>query len=140
MVNLHWIFLAKNQFLFDLFFFAIRIQLQLQLILKSIFVSLFTADKDKMLKMTLVSVIFYLCVQLLTPLTNADRILGLFIHPGGSHFYSFYPIMNALAENGHNVTVLSYFKVKNPHPSYNQLTIEGEAVINSTLEFKNMVN
>lgn len=88
--------------------------------------------------MTLIYVLL-MFLQLFADTTNGDRILGLFIHTGGSHFYSFYPIMKALAEKGHNITVLSYFKVKNPHPLYNELVIEGEPVINSTLEFKNMV-
>lgn len=78
-------------------------------------------------------------LQLFTNVTNGDRILGLFIHPGGSHFYSFYPIMKALAQKGHNVTVLSYFKVKDPHPLYNEFVMQGE-VINSTLEFSQMVS
>uniref|UniRef100_A0A7G3B246 UDP-glucuronosyltransferase n=1 Tax=Lutzomyia longipalpis TaxID=7200 RepID=A0A7G3B246_LUTLO len=37
------------------------------------------------------------------------RILGLFPHPGESHYQIFQPIMQALAARGHEVTVLSHF-------------------------------
>lgn len=66
--------------------------------------------------------------------TNGARILGLFIHPGPSHFYSFYPVMETLALNGHDVTTLSYFKVNDAPSNYQQLVIDGMPVINSSLD------
>lgn len=72
-------------------------------------------------------------VALLACSASGHRILGIFGHHGGSHFHTFYPIMSKLAESGHDVTVLSYFKVKNPPPSYNQIQLNGLDVINSSL-------
>ncbi|KAJ6645923.1 UDP-glycosyltransferase UGT5 [Pseudolycoriella hygida] len=61
------------------------------------------------------------------------RILGIFIHIGGSHFHTFYPIMNGLAQNGNNVTVLSYFPVTDSHANYKQFIFDGIPVINSSI-------
>lgn len=64
---------------------------------------------------------------------NGSRILGIFTHIGGSHFHTFYPIMNGLAEKGHEVTVLSYFKTKNSSVNYKEYIFEGLPIINSSL-------
>lgn len=69
---------------------------------------------------------------------SAERILVLMSHPGSSHFYSFYPLFNALAERGHNVTVLSYNHVKNHHKNYNELVLEGMPLLN--IDFDTMVS
>lgn len=50
--------------------------------------------------------------------TSGYRILGLFPHPGVSHFQFFHPVMKALAEAGHEVTVVSHFPVKEPIENY----------------------
>lgn len=68
-----------------------------------------------------------------TATCDGHRILGIFGHHGGSHFHTFYPIMSKLAESGHDVTVLSYFKAKNPPPSYHEIQLVGVDVINSSL-------
>jgi hypothetical protein len=39
----------------------------------------------------------------------SSRILGVFPHPGLSHYKFFKPIMSGLAEAGHEVVVVSYF-------------------------------
>lgn len=70
---------------------------------------------------------------------NADRILSLFIHPGASHFYSFYAVLDKLAEKGHDVVSLSYFKVKDPHPRYKELIITDAPVFNASLSFEMFV-
>lgn len=70
---------------------------------------------------------------------NGSRILGIFIHIGGSHFQTFYPVMNGLAENGHDVTVLSYFPVANSHANYKQLTFDGIPVINASINLNELV-
>lgn len=49
---------------------------------------------------------------------NSHRILGLFPHPGLSHFNFFHPIMRALAEAGHEVTVVSQFLNNPPLENY----------------------
>lgn len=81
-----------------------------------------------------------LLLQAIAVSVNGHKILGLFIHPGASHFDSFYPIMNALAEKGHDVTVLTYSRVKDPHPNYHQFILGGTALINSSLGFDMMVS
>lgn len=50
--------------------------------------------------------------------TSGHRILGLFPHPGISHFQFFHPVMKALAEAGHEVTVVSHFPAKEPIENY----------------------
>lgn len=75
-----------------------------------------------------------------TLLTSAERILVLFYHPGPSHFYTFYPLFNALAERGHNVTVLAYNHVKNHHKNYNELLLDGMPLLNSSIKYEDMVS
>jgi hypothetical protein len=48
----------------------------------------------------------------------AYRILGIFPHPGLSHFHFFHPIMRSLAEAGHEVTVVSHFPNQPPMENY----------------------
>lgn len=50
--------------------------------------------------------------------TNGSRILGLFPFPGISHYQFFHPVMKALAEAGHEVTVVSHFPEKEPIDNY----------------------
>lgn len=74
-----------------------------------------------------------------TPFVACGRILVLFYHPGPSHFHSFYPLFNELAERGHKVTVLSYSHVENTHENYNELLLSGMDVINGTWTYETMV-
>lgn len=60
---------------------------------------------------------------------NGYRILGVFPHFGISHFYVFHPIMRGLAESGHNVSVISYFPDKNPHPNYKDFILKKDNLI-----------
>ncbi|XP_037024343.1 UDP-glycosyltransferase UGT5-like [Bradysia coprophila] len=69
---------------------------------------------------------------------NGYRILGIFIHIGGSHFHTFYPIMNGLAQNGNDVTVLSYFPVTDSHANYKQFIFDGIPVINSSINLNEL--
>lgn len=59
------------------------------------------------------------------------KILGIFPHPGKSHFYFFHPILRELAVRGHDVTVISPFPDKNPPKGYHDLQIPGVVVQNS---------
>lgn len=71
----------------------------------------------------LIGSLMLLSMPLITPV-NSHRILGLFIHKIRSHFDVFYPVMNGLAENGHNVTVLSFFsKAEQSHANYNEIIL-----------------
>lgn len=71
---------------------------------------------------------------------NCARILVLFYHPGPSHFHSYYPLFNELAERGHNVTVLSYNEVKDPHENYNQLLLSEMNILNASITYDTMVS
>lgn len=61
---------------------------------------------------------------LLTPVTSYN-ILVLFPHPGKSHFDSFVRLFIALAEKGHNVTVISYSPLKESVSNYRDIEIGG---------------
>lgn len=64
------------------------------------------------------SFVIFIAILVLGQSSNGHRILGLFPHPGFSHFHFFQPIMTALAEAGHDVTVVSHFPNKEPHENY----------------------
>lgn len=57
---------------------------------------------------------------------ESHRILGLFPHPGLSHFHFFHPVMKALAEAGHDVTVVSQFPNKEPIENYTDESMNDE--------------
>lgn len=63
--------------------------------------------------------------------SEAYKILGVFPHPGRSHFLVFKPLMEALAARGHEVTVLSYFPTDGSRRNYKDLVLkfpEGELI------------
>lgn len=66
--------------------------------------------------------------------TDSLRVLGLFPHPGISHFHYFQPIMRGIAEAGHNVTVVSHFPDKNPHKNYKDLTLTGLDLLTNAVD------
>lgn len=68
------------------------------------------------------------------------RILGLFPHPGLSHFHFFHPIMRALADAGHDVVVVSHFPDKNSPDNYEDLRLPiTDMLMNSVdLEVRNL--
>lgn len=70
----------------------------------------------------------------LPPTSDGLRILGLFPHPGISHFHFFQPIMLGLAEKGHNVTVVSHFPEKNLHPNYKDLPLKGLDLLTNAVD------
>lgn len=60
------------------------------------------------------------------------RILGLFPHQAISHYHFFEPVMRALADAGHDVTVVSHFPSKTSTPNYRDEPLIGlEALTNS---------
>lgn len=67
-------------------------------------------------------IIYFCLLGCLT--TEAYKILGLFIHPGRSHYAVFSPLMKGLALKGHNVTVVSYFPERTNLPNYTDLTFD----------------
>lgn len=70
----------------------------------------------------------HVAVVLLFVCYTADghRILGLFPHPGISHFHFFHPVMKALAEAGHEVTVVSHFPSKDKIENYKDELLKGK--------------
>lgn len=54
------------------------------------------------------------------------RILGLFPHPGKSHFDSFGPLLRALAAKGHRVTVVGHFPLERPTGNYTDVSLAEE--------------
>ena len=60
------------------------------------------------------------------------RILGLFPHQAVSHFHFFEPVMRALADAGHDVTVVSHFPSKTSTQNYRDEPLIGlEPLTNS---------
>ena len=70
------------------------------------------------MEMKMKSFMIFIVILILGQSSNGHRILGLFPHPGFSHFNFFQPVMHALAEAGHDVTVVSHFPNKEPHENY----------------------
>lgn len=68
--------------------------------------------------------------------TWSYKILGLFPHPGLSHFHFFEPILKGLAAAGHEVTVVSYFPNPNPPPNYHDLPLEGMKLLSDSVSFE----
>lgn len=66
--------------------------------------------------------------------SNGLRILGLFPHPGASHFHFFHPVMRGLAEAGHDVTVVSHFPDKNPPKNYKNLALTGLDLLTNAVD------
>lgn len=65
------------------------------------------------------SIIRSLCIlSVLLYNVNAYRILGVFSHPGISHFAVFQPLLQELAKRGHDVTVISSFPLKHSISGY----------------------
>lgn len=66
------------------------------------------------------------------------RILGLFPHPGLSHFHFFHPIMRSLADAGHDVTVISHFPDKqSPAPeNYHDLRLPTTESLSNSVDLK----
>lgn len=91
------------------------------------------SGKEKLLfaspKMKLLSE-YLLCIVLF-PYINGYKILGLFPHPATSHFNVFQPILRRLADDGHEVTVVSHFPDPNSSKNYKDLTLQGETLTNA---------
>lgn len=56
-------------------------------------------------------------------IADAGRILAIFPHFGASHWYSFRPLVEELAQRGHDVTVLSPFPRKTPLKNYRDISL-----------------
>lgn len=61
------------------------------------------------------------------------RILGVFPHLGKSHFFAFEPLLKALAEKGHELTVVSNFPQKSPPPRYKDILLNAGEELDAEL-------
>lgn len=68
--------------------------------------------------------------------TEAAQILGLFSHPGKSHFDFFQPMFVALAERGHNISMYSYFPLKEPVANYTDYVFEGMPLLTDFVDLQ----
>lgn len=64
------------------------------------------------------------CVFLVALQVDAYRILGVFPTPSFSHFVLGSRLMKALAENGHDVTMISPYKEKKSLKNYREIVLE----------------
>ncbi|XP_017858841.1 PREDICTED: UDP-glucuronosyltransferase 1-3 [Drosophila arizonae] len=69
---------------------------------------------------------------------ESAQILGLFGHPGKSHFDFFRPLFVALAERGHNISMYSYFPLKEPMANYTDYVFEGMPLLTDFVDLKNI--
>lgn len=53
------------------------------------------------------------------------RILGVFPHPGKSHFDVFKPVLKELSVRGHSVTVISHFPLEKEQRNYIDVSLKG---------------
>lgn len=60
---------------------------------------------------------------------EAYKILGLFPHPGKSHFDVFRPLLKELAGRGHQVTVVSHFPLEKPVENYTDISLREDGVL-----------
>lgn len=84
--------------------------------------------------MAIKMIVGILVMTTVIPESTSLQILGLFPHPGVSHFHFFHPIMLGLAEAGHNVTVLSHFPDKNAPSNYKDLVIGGQDSLTNSVD------
>lgn len=72
--------------------------------------------------MRLFSFVFMLCIFCQTVI--AYKILGILPTASKSHYYIGHNLLKALAEEGHDVTVISPFKEKDLIPNYKEVFLE----------------
>ncbi|XP_052739545.1 uncharacterized protein LOC112058476 [Bicyclus anynana] len=66
-----------------------------------------------------------LSVVLLCCYVEAANILGLFPTTVRSHHMVYEPYLKGLAERGHNMTVASFFPIKDPPPNIREISLQG---------------
>ncbi|XP_031634155.1 UDP-glucuronosyltransferase 2B15-like isoform X2 [Contarinia nasturtii] len=70
------------------------------------------------------SITFTLVVCILFVPIRSYKILGVYPLPSKSHFYIGHALMEGLAKDGHDVTVISPFNVSHPHENYRHILLE----------------
>lgn len=69
-------------------------------------------------------------------IVNSLKILGIFPHPGLSHFHFFHPIMRGLANAGHRVTVVSHFPDKNAPENYIDMPLTATELLTNSVNLE----
>lgn len=64
------------------------------------------------------------------------KVLGIFPHPGVSHFHFFHPIMRGLADAGHDVTVVSHFPDKGAPANYKDLRLPKTDLLTNAVDLE----
>lgn len=62
-------------------------------------------------------------LAVVTAVSDASKILGVFPTPGKSHFIIGQGLMKGLAKAGHEVTVINPYPQKTPIPNYTDVSI-----------------
>lgn len=73
---------------------------------------------------------------MLANVVNSLKILGIFPHPGLSHFHFFHPIMRGLANAGHDVTVVSHFPDKNAPKNYLDMPLTATELLTNSVNLE----
>lgn len=63
-------------------------------------------------------------IGLETNAVQGSKILALLPHPGESHFAFFFPVLEAAAEAGHEVTVIGHFPMENVSKNYVDIPLD----------------
>lgn len=69
-------------------------------------------------------------------IANSLKILGIFPHPGLSHFHFFHPILRGLADVGHDVTVVSHFPDKSSPDNYVDLPLTTTPLLTNSVNLE----
>lgn len=69
---------------------------------------------------------------------NGFKILGIFPYGGKSHFHVYEPLLLALAEKGHEVTVISHFPQEKPVPQYKDISVKNKSVILNFIDVRTL--
>ncbi len=74
-----------------------------------------------------------LALSLAIEANESLTVLGLFPYPRFSHFKFYNPVMRAIADAGHNVTVISYFPDAHAPKNYVDFTLGEPGAITNFL-------
>lgn len=86
----------------------------------------------------LLVIIFFALIAIDSNGIDAYKILGIFHTGSPSHYYVGRALMKGLATDGHDVTIISPFKEKNPISNYNEVYLDGiyESFLNGKIRFE----
>lgn len=80
-------------------------------------------------------ILYVMCLSFLSS-SKSLKILGLFPHPGISHFHFFHPILRELADVGHDLTIVSHFPDKNAPQNYKDLPLTATPLLTDSVNLE----